>query len=352
MIPLASPAPTPHSSAPTLLSVRNLSVEFPTEEGLVRAVRDVSLDIEPGKTHGLVGESGCGKSVTSLAIMRLLAHPGRISGGSIQYNDPDWKNGRGDAVDLTKINDETMRSLRGSRIAMIFQEPMTSLNPVFTIGNQIAESVRIHEGLGRRAARNRAIELMDKVRIPHPSRRVDDYPHQFSGGMRQRVMIAMALACSPRLLIADEPTTALDVTIQAQILDLLRKLQAETGMAIMLITHDLGVIAEMADHVTVMYASQVVESAPVGELFGHPLHPYTLGLFRSRPQPGSNESLYSIPGMVPSPVRLPSGCFFHPRCNWCQEPRCTGEFPELRELRPGHWVRCHRAEEIQAGALR
>ncbi len=331
--------------------MKNLSVEFPTEEGLIRAVRDVSFNIEAGKTHGLVGESGCGKSVTSMAIMRLLAHPGRISSGSIHYHDTDWKGGSADAVDLTKISDPAMRSLRGSRIAMIFQEPMTSLNPVFTIGNQLGESLRIHEGLGRRAARDRAIELMDKVRIPHPSKRVDDYPHQFSGGMRQRVMIAMALACSPKLLIADEPTTALDVTIQAQILDLLRKLQAETGMAILLITHDLGVIAEMADHVTVMYASQVVESAPVNELFTHPLHPYTLGLFRSRPQPGSSETLFSIPGMVPSPVRLPNGCFFNPRCQWCQEPRCTAEYPELRELRPGHFVRCHRAEEIQSGAV-
>jgi peptide/nickel transport system ATP-binding protein len=342
----AIPVAEPRTS--TLLSVKNLSVEFPTEEGLVRAVRDVSFNIEAGKTHGLVGESGCGKSVTSMAIMRLLAHPGRISSGSIQYHDATWN--QTGPVELTKLSEERMRSLRGSRIAMIFQEPMTSLNPVFTIGNQLGESLQLHEGLSRRAARLRAIELLDKVRIPHPSRRVDDYPHQFSGGMRQRVMIAMALACSPKLLIADEPTTALDVTIQAQILDLLRKLQAETGMAILLITHDLGVIAEMADHVTVMYASQVVESAPVNELFTHPLHPYTLGLFRSRPQPGSSETLYSIPGMVPSPVRLPNGCFFHPRCQWCQEPRCTGEHPELRELRPGHLVRCHRAEEIQAGA--
>ena len=329
-----------------------MSVEFPTEEGIVRAVRDVSFDIEPGKTHGLVGESGCGKSVTSMAIMRLLAHPGRISSGSITYHDQAWKYGSNGAVDLTKISDESMRSLRGSRIAMIFQEPMTSLNPVFTIGNQLGESLQIHEGLSKHAARDRAIELLDKVRIPLASKRVDDYPHQFSGGMRQRVMIAMALACSPKLLIADEPTTALDVTIQAQILDLLRQLQAETGMAILLITHDLGVIAEMADHVTVMYASQVVESAPVGELFANPLHPYTLGLFRSRPQPGMSEALYSIPGMVPSPIKLPPGCFFHPRCQWCQEPRCTTELPELRELRPGHLVRCHRAEEIQAGALR
>jgi peptide/nickel transport system ATP-binding protein len=349
-LPTATEIPIAEARTSTLLSVRNLSVEFPTEEGLVRAVRDVSFNIEAGKTHGLVGESGCGKSVTSMAIMRLLAHPGRISSGQIFYHDQSGKSGNNGAVDLTKISDPAMRSLRGSRIAMIFQEPMTSLNPVFTIGNQLGESLQIHEGLSKRAARDRAIELMDKVRIPHPSKRVDDYPHQFSGGMRQRVMIAMALACSPQLLIADEPTTALDVTIQAQILDLLRKLQAETGMAILLITHDLGVIAEMADHVTVMYASQVVESAPVNELFTHPLHPYTLGLFRSRPQPGSSETLFSIPGMVPSPVRLPGGCFFHPRCQWCQEPRCTGEHPELRELRPGHLVRCHRAEEIQAGA--
>ncbi|MGC4005622.1 MAG: ABC transporter ATP-binding protein [Pirellulales bacterium] len=326
-----------------LLEIANLSVAFPTEEGLVRAVNDVSIAIERGTTHGLVGESGCGKSVTAMSALRLIAPPGKIVAGRIQLHDEERP------YDITAASDGAMQRLRGKRIGMIFQEPMTSLNPVFTIGDQIGESLRIHEGLSKRDAQLRAIDLLRTVRISAPEKRVDDYPHQFSGGMRQRVMIAIALACSPRLLIADEPTTALDVTIQAQILDLLRKLQQENGMAILLITHDLGVIAEMADHVTVMYASQIVESAPVDELFAHPLHPYTVGLFRSRPQPGSHATLTSIPGMVPSPVNLPPGCPFHPRCAWKQPPRCASEMPTLREIRPNHWVRCHFAGEIDFG---
>jgi peptide/nickel transport system ATP-binding protein len=324
----------------SLVNIQNLSVAFPTEEGMVRAVNDVSLTIEAGKTHGLVGESGSGKSVTAMAIMRLIAQPGKITQGKITFDDA------GQTVDITQASDAQMRSLRGNKIGMIFQEPMTSLNPVFTIGDQIGESLRIHRGLSRSAARQRAIELLNLVKIPHPDKRVDDYPHQFSGGMRQRVMIAIALACEPRLLIADEPTTALDVTIQAQILDLLRELQSKLGMAILLITHDLGVIAEMAEQVTVMYASEVVESAPVHELFSNPLHPYTIGLLRSRPQPGSKQELYSIPGMIPSAVRLPSGCHFHPRCDWCDLERCVKESSSLRTMDRQHLVRCHYAQEI------
>jgi oligopeptide/dipeptide ABC transporter ATP-binding protein len=240
-----------------------------------------------------------------------------------------------------------MRKVRGGRIAMIFQEPMTSLNPVFTIGDQIAEAVILHQKVKKAEARHRAIEMLRKVKIPEPEKRIKDYPHQFSGGMRQRAMIAMALSCAPELLIADEPTTALDVTIQAQILDLLRELQSEEGMSILIITHDLGIVAEMADDVAVMYASKVVESAPVKELFENPLHPYTVGLFRSRPEPAKSrqEKLNTIPGMVPSPLRFPSGCKFHPRCAWAQE-RCTLEEPALREIRPGHFARCHFAGEL------
>jgi peptide/nickel transport system ATP-binding protein len=323
-----------------LITISNLSVAFPTREGLVRAVNDVSLSIPRGKTLGLVGESGCGKSVTAMSIMRLIASPGRIVNGSILLHSQN-----GHLQDITTQSDAEMRKIRGGRIGMIFQEPMTSLNPVFTIGDQIAESLRIHRGMDYSTARRRVIELLDMVKMPAASTRIDDYPHQFSGGMRQRVMIAMALACEPELLIADEPTTALDVTIQAQILDLLRQLQAANNMSILMITHDLGVIAEMADNVTVMYASQVVESASVKDLFANPMHPYTVGLFRSRPQPGSEATLYSIPGMVPSAANFPSGCYFHPRCAWCQE-RSRTEMPTLREIKPNHLVRCHFANEI------
>ncbi len=334
--------PTVANMSDALIEIENLKTYFPTEEGMVRAVDDVSLSIPRGKTLGLVGESGCGKSVTALSIIRLLAPPGRIAGGRVKMIV------RGNSVVLSDLPEDEMRRLRGAQISMIFQEPMTSLNPVFTIGEQIGEAIRIHQRASRRDARLRAIEMLKKVRIPDPERRVDDYPHQFSGGMRQRAMIAMALSCHPRLLIADEPTTALDVTIQAQILDLLRELQAEFGMSILIITHDLGIIAEMADQVAVMYASKVVEQAPVGELFRNPLHPYTLGLFRSRPAPGKprNELLHTIPGMVPSPLHFPAGCKFHPRCEFRREPRCTTEEPELREINPGHWARCHFAGEL------
>jgi peptide/nickel transport system ATP-binding protein len=327
---------------PPLVEIRNLQTFFATDAGMVKAVNDVSLVIPRGKTLGLVGESGCGKSVTALSVIRLISPPGRIAGGRITLHD----NGR--PIVLSELPEPEMRRIRGARIAMIFQEPMTSLNPVFTVGQQIGEAIRLHQHVGKAEARHRTIELLKQVRIPAPERRVDEYPHQMSGGMRQRVMIAMALSCRPALLIADEPTTALDVTIQAQILDLLRQLQADLGMSILMITHDLGIVAEMADDVAVMYASKVVEYAPVKELFARPLHPYTAGLFKSRPEAGKTKSerLSTIKGMVPSPLHFPAGCKFHPRCPFVQEPRCTAEEPELREITPGHFARCHFAGEL------
>ena len=284
-----------------LLEIQNLNTHFHTDEGVVRAVNDVSLTIPRGKTLGVVGESGCGKSVTALSVMRLVSPPGRIASGRIMLHD------NGHSVDLAQLPDAEMRRIRGGRISMIFQEPMTSLNPVFTIGAQIIEAIRLHQKVNKAEARLRAIEMLHKVRVPDPQRRVDEYPHQFSGGMRQRAMIAMALSCNPRLLIADEPTTALDVTIQAQILDLLRSLKDELGMSLLIITHDLGIVAETADEVAVMYASKIVEYAPVKELFANPLHPYTVGLFHSRPNPEQPkaEKLNTIPGMVPSPLHFP-----------------------------------------------
>ncbi len=265
-----------NSANDTLIDVQNLRTYFPTDEGMVKAVDDVSLRIGRGKTLGLVGESGCGKSVTAMSIIRLISPPGRIAGGRITMHS------RGRTLPLSELPERELRQIRGSRISMIFQEPMTSLNPVFTIGQQIGEAVRLHQKVGKAEARTRAIDMLRKVKIPVPERRINEYPHQMSGGMRQRVMIAMALSCHPELLIADEPTTALDVTIQAQILELLKQLQRDLGMSVLIITHDLGIVAEMADDVAVMYASKVVEFAPVGELFARPLHPYTVGLFRSR----------------------------------------------------------------------
>jgi oligopeptide/dipeptide ABC transporter ATP-binding protein len=327
-----------------LVEISKLQTHFFTDEGVVKAVEEVSLTIPKGKTLGLVGESGCGKSVTAMSIIRLISPPGRIVGGSIKFHDQK------DVVELTTLPEPQMRKFRGAKISMIFQEPMTSLNPVFTIGAQIMEAILLHQRVSRAEAKARTIEMLRKVRIPAPEKRIGDYPHQFSGGMRQRVMIAMALACNPRLLIADEPSTALDVTIQAQILELLRDLQQENGMSILLITHDLGVIAEMADEVAVMYASKVVEQAPVVELFQNRRHPYTHGLFDSKPKPGMNreEKLYAIKGMVPSPLRFPSGCKFHPRCPYCEQ-RCIDEEPALRELTgfgANHLARCHFAETI------
>ncbi len=325
-----------------LITIDSLKTYFYTDDGVVKAVDDVSLVIPRGKTLGLVGESGCGKSVTALSVIRLISRPGKIAGGQIVMQ------ANGKPTVLNQLSEAEMRGIRGSSISMIFQEPMSSLNPVFTIGAQIAEAVQLHQKLGKADAWAKAVEMLRKVKIPEPAQRAREYPHQLSGGMRQRAMIAMALSCEPKLLIADEPTTALDVTIQAQILDLLQQLQQDVGMSILMITHDLGIIAETADDVAVMYASKVVEYAPVEELFANPLHPYTHGLFKSRPEMGKSkqEKLETIEGMVPSPLRFPQGCKFHPRCPYAQE-RCKTEEPALREIRPGHQVRCHFAGEIE-----
>jgi peptide/nickel transport system ATP-binding protein len=325
-----------------LITIDRLKTYFDTDDGVVKAVDDVSLVIPMGGTLGLVGESGCGKSVTALSIIRLISPPGRIAGGSIvMFGGPQ-------PIDLTALPEPQMRKIRGAEISMIFQEPMTSLNPVYTVGNQIVEAVRLHQEAGRSEAWSRAVDMLRKVGIPEPDRRAIEYPHQFSGGMRQRAMIAMALSCNPKLLIADEPTTALDVTIQAQILDLMRQLQRDEGLSILIITHDLGIVAEMADHVAVMYASKVVENAPVTDLFRRRLHPYTHLLFKSRPEVGKakTEKLDTIRGMVPSPLRFPPGCKFHPRCPW-KQAICEKEEPELREIQPGHWARCHFAGEVK-----
>jgi oligopeptide/dipeptide ABC transporter ATP-binding protein len=308
----------------------------------VPAVDGVSLSLERGKSLGLVGESGCGKSVTAMSVLGLVASPGRIEAGKILL-EMDGK-----AVDLVGLGDTKLRQVRGSRVGMIFQEPMTSLNPVFTIGSQIAEAVRLHRKATRSEARARALELLKLVRIADPERRIDEYPHQLSGGMRQRAMIAMALACEPDLLIADEPTTALDVTIQAQILELLADLRTRLGMAILLITHDLGVVAETCDEVAVMYAGKIVERAPAQKLFAEPLHPYTIGLLAARPEhaAGSGKPLAAIPGMVPAPANFPAGCRFHPRCAYARETNCVTEMPVLREHAAEHLVRCHYAGDL------
>jgi oligopeptide/dipeptide ABC transporter ATP-binding protein len=320
-----------------LLELRDLKTHFFTDEGIARAVDGVSYAVKRGETLGVVGESGCGKSVTALSVMRLIPNPpGRIVGGQILFE------GR----DLIPLPDSEIRKIRGNQIGMIFQEPMTSLNPVFTVGDQIMEAVILHRKVSGQEARNHAIEMLRKVGIPSPESRVDDYPHQMSGGMRQRVMIAMALSCDPALLIADEPTTALDVTIQAQILELMRKLQDELGMSMLLITHDLGVVAQNAQHVAVMYAGKVVEYSDTRRVFGNPRHPYTVGLFRSIPRLGVKvQRLDTIPGTVPSALEFPSGCRFNNRCPFATE-RCLTDEPELREIEPGHTVACHFAENV------
>jgi len=317
-----------------LLSIEGLRTVFRTGSGEVAAVDGVSLGVAKGRTLGIVGESGCGKSVLSLSIMRLVPNPGRVAAGRVMFE------GR----DLLSLPMADMRQIRGARIAMIFQEPMTSLNPVFTVGDQITEAMRAHDRSSSSAAlKAKAIEALGRVRIPAPARRFDEYPHQMSGGMRQRVMIAMALACDPELLIADEPTTALDVTVQAQILDLLRELQAQTGMAIILITHDLGIVAEMANEVAVMYAGKVVERASGSAIFDDPQHPYTLGLLGSIPKlEETRERLLAIEGAVPAPFALPAGCRFNPRCVFAL-PRCTEVDPALQEVSPGHFAACIRA---------
>ena len=325
-----------------LLEIQDLVTAFHTPAGRVPAVDGVSLSIERGSAVGLVGESGCGKSVTAMSVLGLVAAPGRIERGRILLEVD------GRPLDLVGLSEGRLRQVLGGRVGMIFQEPMTSLNPVFPIGSQVAEAVRLHRRVTPAAARARALELFRLVRIADPERRLDEYPHQLSGGMRQRVMIAMALACEPDLLIADEPTTALDVTIQAQILELLADLRRRLGMALLLITHDLGVVAETCDHVAVMYAGKIVEQAPAAELFARPLHPYTIGLLAARPEhrTGTAAPLAAIPGMVPQPREFPAGCRFHPRCPFAREPRCTVEPPELRQLSPGHLARCHYAGEL------
>jgi peptide/nickel transport system ATP-binding protein len=324
-----------------LLSIQGLRTVFRNAGGDVPAVDGVSLSVARGRTLGIVGESGCGKSMLSLSVMRLVPQPGRIAAGQVMF----------DGRDLLGLSASEMRAIRGRRIAMIFQEPMTSLNPVFTVGDQITEAMRAHDrGASAGALKSRAIEALGRVRIPAPARRFDEYPHQMSGGMRQRVMIAMALACEPDLLIADEPTTALDVTVQAQILDLLRELQQQSGMAIILITHDLGVVAEMADEVAVMYSGRVVERTSGAAIFDDPQHPYTLGLLGSIPKiEETQERLLAIEGAVPAPFALPPGCRFHPRCVF-HEPACEAEVPELRDLGGGHLAACLRAPLEEAVA--
>ena len=320
--------------AAPLLEVRNLKTYFRTDEGEQRAVDGVSFSVAAGRTLGIVGESGCGKSVTSLTIMGLVpCPPGRIAGGEVLFE------GR----DLLKLPQAEMRELRGNKISMIFQEPMTSLNPAFTVGDQIVEAIRRHKRVQPREARERAIEMLRRVHILVAERRIDDYPHKLSGGMRQRVMIAMALACDPKLLIADEPTTALDVTIQAQILDLMRELREDFGTAIVMITHDLGVIAEIADEVVVMYAGRVVEQASVAELFEDPQHPYTIGLLGALPRLHNDKPrLATIEGAVPNPLAIPDGCSFNPRCPFA-DGECRKASPALAEVRPGHLAACFKA---------
>jgi peptide/nickel transport system ATP-binding protein len=329
--------------AEPLLSVRDLRTYFYTENGVARAVDGVSFSLAAGETVGLVGESGCGKSVTALSLLRLIRSPGRIESGSqILF----------DGKDLVTLDDKSMRDIRGARISMVFQEPMTALNPVFTVGDQIAEVVRVHHGGSRREAWARAVKMLETVGIASPEQRADEYPHQLSGGMRQRVVIAMALVMNPALVIADEPTTALDVTIQAQILELLRELQQRFGTSILLITHDLGVVAETVSRVIVMYGGEIVEEASVLDLFAHAHHPYTEGLLNAMPQVGQErERLATIPGSVPPPTAWPAGCRFHDRCPYAWD-RCLAEHPPLYQIGERHVSRCHLADEPQRRADR
>jgi peptide/nickel transport system ATP-binding protein len=332
------------TEADTLLDVDELRTYFHLRGGVLKAVDGVSFRLKPHETLAIVGESGCGKSMTALSLMRLIPDPpGKIVGGSVKLE------GR----DLLALDEPAMRGVRGKDISMIFQEPMTSLNPVMTIGRQIAETLLLHENIGRREAMRRAVDILKLVRIPEAEQRLKEYPHQLSGGMRQRVMIAMALACNPKVLIADEPTTALDVTIQAQILDIILDLQKKLGTALILITHDLGVVAETAQRVIVMYAGKKVEEAPVGELFARPLHPYTHGLMASIPRLDllrgegdvRKQRLQEIPGIVPALTRLPPGCAFAPRCPFADD-RCRKEAPAYEEKRPAHWAACWHSERL------
>ncbi len=327
---------------PTLLEVRGLKTYFSTQEGVIRAVDDVSFDVQEGETLAIVGESGSGKSVTSLSVMRLVASPpGRIVAGSITF----------EGQDLLQLTDAEMRKIRGDRIAMIFQEPMSSLNPVLTIGKQLCEALMLHRGLDQRAARTKAVALLKMVAIPEAEQRLDQYPHQFSGGMRQRIMIAMGMSCQPKLLIADEPTTALDVTIQAQVLEIIQQLSAEMGTSVILITHNLGIVARYADRVNVMYAGRIVEHATADDLYATPAHPYTLGLLRSVPRLdiGEKEKLVPIEGMPPDMSDPPEGCRFLPRCPYAQE-KCLMEYPPLFDLGNGHKAACW--VDVATGALR
>jgi peptide/nickel transport system ATP-binding protein/oligopeptide transport system ATP-binding protein len=319
-----------------ILEVRNLTIHFFTEEGVVQAVENVSFEINPGEILGLVGESGCGKSVTGLSLLRLIpVPPGRIINGDILI----------DGKSLLNLEEKQMEKVRGNEISMIFQEPMTSLNPVFTIGDQIMEAIILHQRLDKAEARKRAIEMLDRVKIPSPEKRIDSYPHQLSGGMRQRAMIAMALSCQPKLLVADEPTTALDVTIQAQVLQLLKEIQKEMGMSVMLITHDLGVVSEIADRVAVMYAGRIFEYGPIEAIFREMRNPYTRGLMTSIPQlTEKKDRLNTIPGQVPDPMNLPVGCKFHPRC-YLMIGECKKEEPPLFQVNGDHFSRCIRWKE-------
>lgn len=317
--------------AKTLVEFKDVHTYFYTEAGTVKAVNGVSYKIKEGETVCVVGESGCGKSVTALSLMRLIAAPqGEIVKGNISF----------DGKDITSLSEEEMMSIRGNDISMIFQEPMTSLNPVFTVGNQIMESIILHQKLDKKQARDKAIEMITLVGIPRAEAIVDSYPHELSGGMRQRIMIAMALSCNPKLLIADEPTTALDVTIQAQILDLMRDIKQKTQTSIMLITHDLGVVAEMADYVVVMYAGKVIEEGPVNDIFKNPLHPYTRGLLKSKPVINQEtDRLYSIPGQVPNPIGMKDSCYFHERCEHCMEV-CKTQIPTIKYYDEQHKISC------------
>ena len=333
--------------ADTVLEIENLQTHFFTASGVVRAVDGVSYAVRSGETLGVVGESGCGKSVTALSILRLVADPpGRIVGGAIRF----------EGTNLLDLTETEMEGIRGNDISMIFQEPMTSLNPLMTVGRQISEAIALHQGLSRRNAMDQAVEMLHRVHMPEPERRAHAYPHQLSGGMRQRVMIAMAVSCNPKLLIADEPTTALDVTIQAQILDLMRELQYTLGTAIVLITHDMGVVAENADRVVVMYAGRKVEEASAEDLFERAGHPYTKGLLGSLPKLDDaaytdtrRPRLNEIKGMVPSLANLPQGCTFAPRCGFASD-ECRAVYPPLVQHRPGHWVACWHAERLLGGA--
>jgi oligopeptide transport system ATP-binding protein len=330
---------SPSSDREHLLDIRDLTTRFYTEDGVVFAVNGVSYSLDEGDTLGVVGESGCGKSVHALSLMRLIPiPPGKIEKGEVYFR------GR----DLLTLSDEEMRRVRGAQIAMIFQDPMTSLNPVLTVGFQITEALKLHQGMSDRESRSRAAELLAMVGIPESDQRLDDYPHQFSGGMRQRAMIAMALSCSPLILIADEPTTSLDVTIQAQIVDLVRRLQDRLGMTVIWITHDLGVVARLAQRVNVMYAGAIVEAGPVRDIYGNPNHPYTVGLLGSLPRPDEapGTRLFSIRGEPPDLVGLPQGCPFAPRCDYMTE-RCQHETPELEEMGSGHLVACWEKDKVE-----